>query len=450
MSEFIDDLLSRVLRIEQSLQIGDCPPIEGCAPHADIEEVDKHTPKLHATVGEHSDGGRDPLTNLARQATDIEVQKPQPRVILDSGLGTTPERWSIAVTDAGAYRVEYWDETGGQWIATATIDSAGGVAVEGALSAVGTVKAAGSPAVFHMVRDDGVEYRFAGAASSLLIQSRPTSGDAWTNLMTLPLAGLPKGTLLAANADGSLEGLGPGANGLGLAADDAAALGLVWSNFGSPTAQLPGIVPLSGVIPMPVLGGADPGLQPDNSRYVIADGRSLLSTTYPDLFAILGYTYGGSGSSFNLPDMQDALVVGVKPVDRPEGATGGSWDHDHSLPDVPEHTHVLTDPGHDHGVADSGHSHGVTDPGHRHDLETNGQTGSGTGDTRVFNPGTETPGYISSEQTGISIQSANAGVSVSANTSGITIASAGAPGARAAAATIDPPYVAMYWCMRIE
>ena len=31
------------------------------------------------------------------------------------------------------------------------------------------------------------------------------------------------------------------------------------------------------------------------------NGQSVSTTTYPELFAKIGYTYGGSGGSFNLP-----------------------------------------------------------------------------------------------------------------------------------------------------
>ena len=41
---------------------------------------------------------------------------------------------------------------------------------------------------------------------------------------------------------------------------------------------------------------------PPNSRF--ANGQSLPVTTNQALFALLAYTYGGSGSNFNLPDLR--------------------------------------------------------------------------------------------------------------------------------------------------
>ena len=42
--------------------------------------------------------------------------------------------------------------------------------------------------------------------------------------------------------------------------------------------------------------------------YLKANGASLSTTTYPDLFSAIGYTYGGSGTSFNVPDLRGEFV----------------------------------------------------------------------------------------------------------------------------------------------
>src|ERR1700722_13632862 len=39
------------------------------------------------------------------------------------------------------------------------------------------------------------------------------------------------------------------------------------------------------------------------ANFLIADGSSVDTTTYAKLFAVIGYTYGGSGANFNLPPM---------------------------------------------------------------------------------------------------------------------------------------------------
>jgi len=46
--------------------------------------------------------------------------------------------------------------------------------------------------------------------------------------------------------------------------------------------------------------------------WFICDGQLLIITEYPDLFAIIGTTYGGDGSTtFALPDMRGRAVVGA-------------------------------------------------------------------------------------------------------------------------------------------
>lgn len=44
--------------------------------------------------------------------------------------------------------------------------------------------------------------------------------------------------------------------------------------------------------------------------WLAANGASVSTTTYASLFAAIGYTYGGSGGSFNLPDLRGYFVRG--------------------------------------------------------------------------------------------------------------------------------------------
>lgn len=45
--------------------------------------------------------------------------------------------------------------------------------------------------------------------------------------------------------------------------------------------------------------------------YMVCDGSGLDTTTYASLFAVIGYTYGGAGATFNLPDLRGRMPVGV-------------------------------------------------------------------------------------------------------------------------------------------
>jgi|GEM_PF-6193978 len=45
--------------------------------------------------------------------------------------------------------------------------------------------------------------------------------------------------------------------------------------------------------------------------WLLCNGAAVSTATYPDLFAVIGYTYGGSGGTFFLPDMQGAVPRGA-------------------------------------------------------------------------------------------------------------------------------------------
>ena len=96
------------------------------------------------------------------------------------------------------------------------------------------------------------------------------------------------------------------------------------------------------------------------SGWLKADGNCYPTDTYPELFASIGYTYGGSGSNFCMPDLRGTLPRGKATSGSGSnlGASGGSldamptatlpgWTPQLMIPahtvswNVPDHTHSL-------------------------------------------------------------------------------------------------------------
>lgn len=93
------------------------------------------------------------------------------------------------------------------------------------------------------------------------------------------------------------------------------------------------------------------------SGWYFLEGQSLLVSTDPDLFAVFGYTYGGSGPNFNLPNTKDKFVIGAG-ASHALGTTGGNTEIVLDVLQLPDHKHQITDPGHSHLLTDPGHTHG--------------------------------------------------------------------------------------------
>lgn len=100
--------------------------------------------------------------------------------------------------------------------------------------------------------------------------------------------------------------------------------------------------------------------QTQDGVWLVCDGSSLSTTDYPDLHAAIGYAFGGSGSSFSLPDLRRRVPIGKSASDNlgdsdalaladrklVHSHTGAPHTHDLS-----NHTHTL--PAHNHSVTAS-------------------------------------------------------------------------------------------------
>lgn len=75
--------------------------------------------------------------------------------------------------------------------------------------------------------------------------------------------------------------------------------------WGDGTARLPGLPPTGSIIMW--AGGTEP------AGWLFCKGQALSTAVYPDLFAVVGYSFGGSGSTFYAPDLRSRFPFGADP-----------------------------------------------------------------------------------------------------------------------------------------
>jgi microcystin-dependent protein len=156
--------------------------------------------------------------------------------------------------------------------------------------------------------------------------------------------------------------------------------------------------------------------------YLLCEGQSVSTTTYSDLFAAIGYSYGGSGSSFVIPNLKGRIPVG-RDATQTEfdalGESGGAKTVTLSTDQMPSHSHSGTTSGHSNDHTHSGttndinQNHTHSGPSHNHSvtavisngnvLRSSGTLGTSTAQTpqatgTSFN-GTGQTGTVSSGHT---------------------------------------------------
>lgn len=182
-------------------------------------------------------------------------------------------------------------------------------------------------------------------------------------------------------------------------------------DVGSPTG---GVMPFTGSTPPP--------------GWLIADGSEVSRTQYPDLFAVIGTTYGaGNGTTtFNLPDLRGRVIAGLGTNPEVDSLTDSDGlpvasrkvKHKHSLGTLSasggSHTHTINDPGHLHSINDPGHSHASSYEGPSHLLtDSSGvhwafATAAAGPDVRIVDA------HTSTSTTGITINRATTGITINA------------------------------------
>jgi microcystin-dependent protein len=103
------------------------------------------------------------------------------------------------------------------------------------------------------------------------------------------------------------------------------------------------------------------------NNYLLCDGASISTTDYPDLFNLIGYTYGGSGNTFNLPNFESKFPIGANSSNGNFNPTSnfaygnnttGATNTQTASYTAPNNVSLLTQaPPHAHNVASQTHSH---------------------------------------------------------------------------------------------
>jgi microcystin-dependent protein len=98
------------------------------------------------------------------------------------------------------------------------------------------------------------------------------------------------------------------------------------------------------------------------TNWMLADGSSLLRSSYPELFAAIGTTYGAvDGTHFSLPDLRSKFVYGATSITG-QGGTGGAAAVTLSTAQMPVHNHGGATGSSSTGGQSADHSHsGGTD-----------------------------------------------------------------------------------------
>lgn len=147
--------------------------------------------------------------------------------------------------------------------------------------------------------------------------------------------------------------------------------------------------PIPGVISM--YGGTAAPM-----GHLLCNGTEVSRTIYSRLFDVIGTIYGaGNGTgTFNLPNLQGRVPVGLKasePVFSALGNIGGTGAHTLSVNEMPSHSHTITDTGHSHSYFNQPNSHEVavsaTTTGTADNVDVNQTTGTSTTGITINNTG---------------------------------------------------------------
>jgi microcystin-dependent protein len=134
--------------------------------------------------------------------------------------------------------------------------------------------------------------------------------------------------------------------------------------------------------------------------WLLCNGIKLLPSAYPELFAVIGYTYGQIDDFFNLPSLVNRFPIGASET-YPLTTVGGSATITVTTDNLPSHSHKLTN-----GTAivdsiDGGHTHTTTAvPGRMYSALNGGTQWTASQEGAITSSGPSSNNYMTSTISG--------------------------------------------------
>jgi microcystin-dependent protein len=134
------------------------------------------------------------------------------------------------------------------------------------------------------------------------------------------------------------------------------------------------LVPKGSIILFPMVLGTDGGSIP--SGFLRCDGSTVNIADYPDLYSVLGTSFGGSSTTFTLPNYQSKFLYGKANASSQMNQNTGNDTHTLSLSNLPSHNHSFNTLNHRHTGIMSESPNSARDP-YNDDFNNSGGGGHG-------------------------------------------------------------------------